>query len=532
MSFYSRTILVAAVLVLLSCGGAFAAPPQVRGWLVHEPDAVYLNQVLQAAVKHQVNHLEFSHDIVMQAEEVADNPDRARLVESVARRAKVQGIRSYIWTHEINTADKNAPLDPNSVEGKAFWESRRDAYRRALRACPSLAGVVLMFGSSPLEVWDRPSTPGQGDGWQRMTMPERVRFVTGLVQGVVGGEFDREVFVRDFNHGPAQLDSVIKGLRDWPEITVISKAEPQDFQPFYPHSTSIGAFGRTPQIVEMDLCGEYWGQSLGLVSLAEYVPYRLKHDAAKGTAGAVGRIDRFENRVLGTPSELNLFVFEQTLSNPAVTADALYAQWCEQRYRLKKGSPEAAQLTAIFARTLPIAKKTYYTLGFWTWKSLSSIPDKSAGIDSGIRGKSTAQWDPSTKPTEAKLLVPDAATVRAILAEKTEAVDLAHANIVALSALKPCLTYSDFKDLERRLQLTVDIARLYRGVAAAYWQVRLRETDPASKNEASCRTAITNLGLQSDYLMSRYASLAPVAAQTPHLRALQADLQKRFDAAK
>ncbi|MBC7807967.1 MAG: hypothetical protein H7145_17700 [Akkermansiaceae bacterium] len=522
----------AILTVLLFCGGAFAVPPQrVRGWLVHEPDGEYLNRVLDAAPAYRVNHLEFSHDIVMQAEDVGDDPERARLVESVAKRAKAQGIRSYIWTHEINTADKTAALDPESGAGRAFWEKRREAYRKAFRACPSLSGVVLMFGSSPLEIWDRPSTPGVGDGWQRKTMTERVRFVTQLVQDVVGGELKRELFVRDFNHGPAQLASITAALRDWPDITVISKAEPQDFQPFYPHSVSVGAFGKTPQIIEMDLCGEYWGQSLFPVSLAEYVPYRLKYAAAKGTVGGVGRIDRFENQVLGTPSEVNLFVWERALADPTVRVEALYAEWGERRYGLRKGSPESEQLAAILARTLPIAKNAYYTLGFWTWKSQSSIPEKSSSIDGNLVSKSTAQWDPAAKSTETRLLRPDAVTVRAILAEKAEAVALAKQNVAALSVLKPALRSSDYEDLEYRLRLTVDIARVYEAVASAYWQVRIAETAPAPDSKVRARTAIDALSPQSALLISRYAKLAPVAAQAPRLLALQKDLRQRLAAA-
>ena len=108
----------------------------------------------------------------------------------------------------------------------------------------------------------------------------------------------------------------IEALRDYPGITVISKPEPQDFQPFYPHSPAVGAFGRTPQILEMDLNGEYWGQSLIPVSQVGYLRYRFRYGVNKGIVGAVGRIDTNANAALGTPNEINLFAFSRLLSKP------------------------------------------------------------------------------------------------------------------------------------------------------------------------------------------------------------------------
>jgi len=490
------------------------------GWLTHNPDPVYLDRVLREAPRYGVNHLELSHDIVMQVDELLESPERAKLIESVARRSKAQGIASVIWAHEINTRDKNAPLDPESPDGKAFWEARRVAYRRALALCPSVAGVVLMFGSSPSEVWDRPHTPGEGDGWQRRSMPERVRFVVDLVRGVVCEELGKELFVRDFNHSPAQLGWLVEALRDQKKLTVISKAEPQDFQFFYPHSASIGAFGTTPQIIEIDLCGEYWGQSLIPVSLAEYVPYRLRYDLGKGVAGAVGRIDCYQNSTLGTPDELNLFVFEQTLLGQSAPPERLTLAWLTKRY----GARAAQPLTAIFQRTYPMAKKLYYTQGFWTWKNQTSVPESGRSIDGGIVGKSNALWDRKQKPLEQRLVHPDRALVEAILREKAEAVRLARENVTALEPLHSALAPRDFADWERRLTLAVEVALVWEAIAAAYWLVKLSANDPSV--QARAQQALDTLTPTAAHLA--HVSAPYLARQAPRLLALQADLTARF----
>jgi hypothetical protein len=506
------------------------SPQTVNGWLVHWPEPDYLNRILEAAPRFKINHLELSHDIIMQVDEATEVPERGALIESVANRARLKGIKSYIWSHEINTRDKNAPLDPESPEGKAFWEKRRDAYRRTLRACPSIQGVILMFGSSPYEVWDRPSTPGSGDGWQQRTAAQRVRFITDLVCEVVRGEFQKEVFVRDFNHGPSQLESIREALRDYPGITMISKAEPQDFQPFYPHSFTLGAFGSTPQIVEIDLCGEYWGQSIILASLAEYVPYRLKYDQAHGTIGAVGRVDCYSNSTLGTPSEINLYAYQRILENRNITPDAIYSDWMKLRYGLKPGGKASQQMTAIFKRSWQMAKKLYYTQGFWTWKNLSSIPDRSASIDGGIGGKSNALWNKAEKPLEQRLMHPDGALVAAICAEKADAVKLAETNLSELTSLRPHIAKADYAELEKRLRVAVDLAKIYQGIAEAYWRIKLAEHSP---NDSAASTEKVNASLSAltklVALLDRNVDAYPwIGKQSPRLLNLHKDLAARF----
>src|SRR5207245_2010095 len=130
------------------------------------------------------------------------SPERARLIEETAKAAAAKGIKTYIWAHELNTRVKDLDLDPDSAAGRAFWESRRAAYDKALAACPSLAGVVLMFGSSPAEVWD---VPDGGPFWKGLSKPARVRFVTDQVYAAVVAGRKKELLVRDFNHGPQQL---------------------------------------------------------------------------------------------------------------------------------------------------------------------------------------------------------------------------------------------------------------------------------------------------------------------------------------
>jgi len=505
-------------------GGAVRPAGSVRGWLIHTADPEYLDRVLEAAPRYGVNHLDLSHDVVMNASEFESKPELAQSVEGAARRAAGAGIKAYVWAHELDTRDKDPDLDPASPAGKAFWEARREAYRRVLRACPSLAGVVLMFGSSPTEVWD---IPGRDAFWKGLSMPARVRYVTELVREVVVGEFGKQLVVRDFNHGPKQLQWLVEGLRDCPGITVYSKAEPQDFQPFYPHSPSIGAYGSTPQLLEIDLNGEYWGQSLIPVSLVGYLRYRIAHAASKGVAGAVGRIDTYRNRALGTPSEINLYAFRRLLEEPSLDEQRIYDDWLRERYRLAPGSEPARRLQSILERSFEMAKRVYYTQGFWTWKSQSSLPRNAKQIDGCIVGKSTALWDPAAAETERRLRRPAAADVRAILAEKDDGVALADANLRDMAPLAGRIAPSDYADWTRRLRLAADLARVYRAIASGYWRVKLREAHPEAPEAAltAIRTALGELEEWAERLPASHAWCEPLAEEAPRLREFAADLR-------
>ena len=185
-------------------------------------------------------------------------------------------------------------------------------------------------------------------------------------------------------------------------------------------------------------------------------------------------------------------------------------------------------MQALLARTLEMAKKTYYTQGFWTWKEQSSAPKDAASIDRCIVGRSNALWDPEQKALEQRLVRPDAATVRAILAEKDQAVALADENLAALAQLKEHLTADDNADLERRLSLAADIARVYRAIASAYWRIKLAGTSPDAPEAAPKlrAAALEALGEWADTLEKRYAKVRPIAAQGPRLRAFAADLAK------
>ena len=58
-------------------------------------------------------------------------------------------MTAVVWSHEFNNVGLTVCFDP----ADPVWNERRQAYRSALQAIPTIDGVVLMFGSATLEPW-------------------------------------------------------------------------------------------------------------------------------------------------------------------------------------------------------------------------------------------------------------------------------------------------------------------------------------------------------------------------------------------
>lgn len=497
------------------------SPAEVRGWMVHGTDRPYLTAVLEAAGKYGINHLEMAGDNPTFSEELIQQPRQTALIEEIAKAAKAKGIRTYVWIREFNVRDKSQDMDPSSTAGAAFWKGRLDALRAGLKLIPDISGVVMSYASTPTEIWD---VKGQDAFWSGMSQAQRVRYTTDRFKDVVVGEFHKRMLVRDFNHSPNQLHWLNDGLKDEDGIIMHSKDVPQDWQFFYPHSFTIGAYGKTPQVIEFDLTGEYWGQALVPVSLVEYIKYRWDYDRTHGARGMVGRIDRDENRELGTPSEINVYAHSVYMRHPATSVQAVYDGWNRQRYGLKAGSPASRRLTEIYRRCIKVAKLQYYTLGFWAPKNQTLLPEKLSIYDNALRGKSSAQWDPAAKATESDLLNPTPEVTARIFADKDKAVALSAQNLSEFAALKSAMKPADYEEFEAQLRFMHAQAQVWRAMSRAIWTTKL------ALKGGSASDAETEIGAFSEELAKLENPAAPrfVAVLKLAGESLAGDLRKQL----
>ena len=103
----------------ISAAAACAAPFPVAGWQLQENDELRINRMIDLAAENGVNHLQLSHSIIMDIDELAEDGERAAMIRRVAIRAKEKGIGVFVWSHEFNTDEMTVCLDPETRKGKA-----------------------------------------------------------------------------------------------------------------------------------------------------------------------------------------------------------------------------------------------------------------------------------------------------------------------------------------------------------------------------------------------------------------------------
>jgi len=462
---------VLVIAALFICGGARAAGEQfeIVGWQLHQYDEEYINRVIDMAAGHGVNHLQLSHGIIMNIDDINDDPDRADLINRVASHAAEKGIKTYVWVHEFNTDRITACLGP----GEKIWRDRQEAYRRALEKVPAVAGVILVFGSSSPEPWSMMCTCS----WcAHHDAADRVALIIHKVGQVVAGEFGMEIFVRAFIHTPEELGWMGEALRKTqprPGLYVMTKGVPQDWEPYYPHNSLIGNTGGHPQVIELDLAGEYWGKSAFPVDLTDYLRYRMLHARDAGAVGFVARVERGPNTIFDTPNEINLHAYHALIKDTGADPGRLRLEWIEQKYGLDRDSGAARKLSSIFRRTFDAARKMYYVLGFWALEKGSDLT-LSATYPKLLSQRSIALYDPLFQPLYEKLEEPDAGVLNRIMVEKNEAVSIAKGLAAEADAVEG-MKEDDREELVGQLERLAVAAEVWSLANGALWSYRVYE---------------------------------------------------------
>ena len=123
----------------------------MRGWTIlsdREPDDL---AVIAAAPAYRIDHLELSHQVVMDLNEVRDDRKRT-LVNRLIDSAHAAGIREVVvWDHALYELAyyparfRTGPGGTLDLDDPAFWTWLKQDYRDMLDRVPAADGVVLTF---------------------------------------------------------------------------------------------------------------------------------------------------------------------------------------------------------------------------------------------------------------------------------------------------------------------------------------------------------------------------------------------------
>ena len=508
--------------------------PEIFGWILLEDDMDRVLEYIDLAQDYGINAIQLSHDIVMDIDEIIEEPYKADFINEATEAAHEAGIKVYIWTHELNNVPPVVCFDPQAP----VWEERRNVYRRALAAVPDVDGVVVSFGSASPEPWWAPcfceyclNLPPTGnpilDAIHSHPV-DRIHLLFDILHQVVVGEFGKELVIRTFIHLPAELEWMIEALHTSPvsELTVMSKCVPQDWEPYYPHNPVICDNGGFDQVVEFDLAGEYWGRSAFPFALPGYLKYRLEHELRCGIKGAFGRVERGSDSVLGTPNEINLYAYSELLRDITKSTEEIWREWVELRYGVDAESEQGEALIRALERTFDIGRKMYYAKGFWLEKG-SDVPDNLADVNTMLVMRSLANWDEDYAAWDAEMKNPTKKTLSDIAQEKHEAIELAERSLADLELAKDALSAEDYEDLKRRLTLLRDCALVWNHAHQAIfrWKYVERTGDPQEKLYLEWN--LDELARLADYMEATYG--AGVSPGNPgRIRSLVEDIRERF----
>ncbi|HDH96171.1 MAG TPA: hypothetical protein ENF73_00400, partial [Proteobacteria bacterium] len=483
--------------------------PDTFGWILLARDMDKVIEYIDAAEDFGINAVQLSHDIIMDIDEIIEDPDTAAFINEATEAAHANGIEVYIWTHELNTDLPIVCFDP----ADPFWEERRNVYRQALSMVPQVDGVVVSFGSASPEPWwamclcdyclNLPPTGNPILDLLHSHPVERIHLLFDVLHRVVVSEFKKKLLIRTFIHLPAELDWMIEALHTSPisELAVMSKCVPQDWEPFYPHNPVICDNGGFDQVVEFDLGAEYWGESAFPFAMLDYLKYRLEHGLRCGIRGAFARIERGSHAAFGTPNEMNIYAFSELLHDITRPTDEILKEWISQRYGVEPESDEGAALARALELTFDAVRKMYYVKGFWLEKG-SDVPTDLSGIDEMLFIRSLANWDPDYRAWDAELKSPTKKTISDIAQEKHEATTLAREALDLLEVAGSAMADEDYQDLRRRLEHLYDCTLIWNHIYQAAFRWKLYRNTGDEQEALHLEWNLDELQALADYMES------------------------------
>lgn len=429
-----------------------------RSWQFHDPDWDYLQKAIPEAKAAGMNRIQLSHRIIMDAEQLWQGKEqevewRLSVVRHAIELAHELDLEVDMWTHELSGLPRDRFRDDEGrvVLSDELWQWLDAKYEKLFKLVPGLDGLVLTFAETDHKVYtDRVISD----------LPKPMRIAKLIeVLAEVCARHGKTLLVRTFVYQPNEigflhtaLTAIAKTEAKTHNIMVMTKCVPHDWTPYYPFNPLLGDVAGLPQVVEIDLGQEFTGQSQILHCEVDYIKYVLDYCRAKGVIGAVARVERFGNHVLGTPNEVNLHAFGRLLADRDVSADALWQEWTVERY----GEKAAVHVIRALRRTFEVTNLTFFPLEQWITNH-SRIPDWGYAYGH-ITSRQNAKWIPSPRQLQLRdeLLRPTCDTLLKIAREKDLARELADKSLADLARARPHLSDEDYRQLWHFLSLGRD----------------------------------------------------------------------------
>lgn len=352
--------------IIVGCGKKMdprpLAPDEVvQGWMILSDSWEDGKVVLEAAPDYNINHLQISHHVIHDLRHVRE-PARLELATKMTNLAHKKGVTEVaFWDRNLYPLDyypdefKTGPRGTINLDNPAFWDWLKNDYREMLELAPDIQALMLTFIETGARVEDQYSEV-------LATNAEKLAAVVNAVSEVVIGEYGMNLYARTFAYTQEEFDNILGAIElfEYPEIRLMMKEMPHDFFLTHPPDFYAGQIPRAT-IIEYDPVGEYHGQGVIANTWPQFILKRARDLQTRDhIIGYVARTDRYgDTRIVGRPSEINLYALKRYMEDPSVTSDQMYREFITKRY----GREAYPFVRAAFENAFDIITSSLYTLG-------------------------------------------------------------------------------------------------------------------------------------------------------------------------
>lgn len=362
-----KYIIFSFFLLLLSCSPKESNPKPlnvdetVKGWIILSDNIHEDSLVIEKSSDYNINHLQISHHLIHDLRHVRDS-ERLEKAKILTNYAHSQGIQEVVlWDRSLYELDyypnqfKTGPDGTINLDETGFWEWLKNDYREMLDLAPNIQGLVLTFIETGARVENQYSAKLKSN-------QEKLAAVVNAVASVVIAERGLNLYARTFSYTYEEYENIIGAidLFEYPEIRLMMKETPHDFFLTHPNDFLAGTINR-PTIIEFDTGAEFNGQGIIANTWPEYILDRwsdfLNRDYIIGYAA---RTDRYgDTRIIGRPSEINLYALKRYLEDRSLSADDIYDEFIALTYN----EESLTFIKNAFKNSFDIITSILYTLG-------------------------------------------------------------------------------------------------------------------------------------------------------------------------
>jgi len=358
---YPKSILKVIFFYLFSTTLPAQSVNQICGWNILSDSYEDAILTINAASSYNINHLQLSHNIVMDLNEVREQK-RQDMVNDLVSKAHKAGIEEVVvWDHALYDLNyypdqfKTGPNGTINLDDPLFWSWLKQDYREMMKLVPEVDGLVLTFIETGARAEKQFSEKLQ-------TGAEKLAAVVDAVAAVVCDELNKKLYIRTFAYTDEEYRNTIGCIEHIKNknIILMMKETPHDFFLTHPNDKYAGTINR-PTIMEFDAGNEFNGQGILANTWPDYIIKRWSNLIKRpNVIGYVARTDRYgDTHLVGTPNEILLYTLKRYTEDQGITSDNIYNEFISSKY----GEKAIPMLKPAFKMAIEIISSSLYTLG-------------------------------------------------------------------------------------------------------------------------------------------------------------------------